>query len=194
MSNPCETVSKSFLPTLRARVAKELISNYGFSQVKAAELLGTTQAAISQYMSKKRGSQIFKEVTNNNLLKIEASKIAKQLEVINEHESFAWKDKLARLIIKKFVPASFVQYGEESFHGMFADYANEIEKLFDAKLLDCIAILHEYDKIASQVPKARKVLKSFLGHMLGAYHFAPKKNIHTSKAFLDVWEARESME
>jgi uncharacterized protein len=35
-------------------LAKELIQKYDFSQTQAAKKLGTTQAAISQYLSSKR--------------------------------------------------------------------------------------------------------------------------------------------
>jgi predicted transcriptional regulator len=36
-------------------VARELIEKYNFTQVAAAKKLGTTQAAISQYLHSKRG-------------------------------------------------------------------------------------------------------------------------------------------
>jgi predicted transcriptional regulator len=39
----------------RAFVAKELIEKYSFTQKQAAKKLGTTQPAISQYLSSKRG-------------------------------------------------------------------------------------------------------------------------------------------
>ena len=52
---PCETVSKNFLPLFRSLVAKELIEQHNFTQIEAAESLGTTQAAISQYIHSKRG-------------------------------------------------------------------------------------------------------------------------------------------
>jgi predicted transcriptional regulator len=55
MSFSCESVARYILPLYRAFVAKELIEKYGYTQVKAAKKLGTTQAAISQYLSHKRG-------------------------------------------------------------------------------------------------------------------------------------------
>jgi predicted transcriptional regulator len=55
MSTSCEYVAKHFLPLYRAFVAKELIEHYGYTQVQAAEKLGTTQPAVSQYLSAKRG-------------------------------------------------------------------------------------------------------------------------------------------
>jgi predicted transcriptional regulator len=55
MSTSCEYVAKHFLPLYRAFVAKILIEKYGYTQIQAAEKLGTTQPAISQYLSDKRG-------------------------------------------------------------------------------------------------------------------------------------------
>jgi len=51
----CEIIAKYILPVFRSLVAKELIEKYNFTQVAAAEKLGTTQAAISQYIHSKRG-------------------------------------------------------------------------------------------------------------------------------------------
>jgi predicted transcriptional regulator len=50
-------------------IAKELIDNYGFSQVNAAKKLGTTQAAVSYYLSEKRGRKNVKQLENNPLVK-----------------------------------------------------------------------------------------------------------------------------
>jgi len=51
----CEAVGRYVLPIFRSLVAKELIEKHNFTQVEAAEKLGTTQAAISQYVHSKRG-------------------------------------------------------------------------------------------------------------------------------------------
>jgi predicted transcriptional regulator len=55
MSLPCESIGRRLLPFFRAHVAKELIEKHGFTQVETAKRLGTTQAAISQYLRLKRG-------------------------------------------------------------------------------------------------------------------------------------------
>lgn len=52
---PCEIVARYVLPAFRSYVAKELIKKHHFTQVEAAQKLGTTQAAISQYIHSKRG-------------------------------------------------------------------------------------------------------------------------------------------
>jgi len=51
----CEVVGRYILPILRSLVAKQLIEKHNFTQIEAAEKLGTTQAAISQYIHSKRG-------------------------------------------------------------------------------------------------------------------------------------------
>jgi predicted transcriptional regulator len=53
---PCEIVVKSVLPALRALIAKELVETHGLKQVEAAEIMGITQAAISQYIRGERGA------------------------------------------------------------------------------------------------------------------------------------------
>ena len=55
MSTSCEYIARSYLPLYRALVAKELIIKYCYTQTQAAIKLGTTQPAISQYLSSKRG-------------------------------------------------------------------------------------------------------------------------------------------
>jgi predicted transcriptional regulator len=55
MSFSCESIARHVLPIYRAYVAKELVERYGYTQVNAAKKIGTTQPAISQYLSSKRG-------------------------------------------------------------------------------------------------------------------------------------------
>ena len=46
------------IPALRRELALSFINDYGLSQKKAAEMLGITDSAISQYLSLKRGNEI----------------------------------------------------------------------------------------------------------------------------------------
>ena len=46
------------IPALRKELAGILIRDYSLTQKKAAEILGITDAAISQYLSSKRGNEI----------------------------------------------------------------------------------------------------------------------------------------
>lgn len=80
MSIICESVARQILPIYRSFVARELIVQHKLNQNQAAKKLGTTQAAISQYINSKRG---VKDIPN--YLKIEpivqsaAEKVAKKM-------------------------------------------------------------------------------------------------------------------
>lgn len=50
-----EMMIQQILPSVRSFVAKELVFQYRLSQTEAAELLGITQPAISQYLNNVRG-------------------------------------------------------------------------------------------------------------------------------------------
>jgi predicted transcriptional regulator len=51
----CDTLVRNLLPPMRAEMVSRLVQKQGLSQSDAAKRLGVTRAAVSQYMSKKRG-------------------------------------------------------------------------------------------------------------------------------------------
>jgi uncharacterized protein len=51
----CEENVWYILPLIRKEFARSLIKDHGLTQRKAAEKLGITESAVSQYVSKKRG-------------------------------------------------------------------------------------------------------------------------------------------
>lgn len=51
----CDTMVRNLLPPMRAEMVSRLVQKQGLSQSDTAKRLGVTRAAISQYMSKKRG-------------------------------------------------------------------------------------------------------------------------------------------
>jgi len=57
MKSPCEIIVWDVLPGIRAALAEELVKN-GISQKEISKILGITPAAVSQYVSKKRGYKI----------------------------------------------------------------------------------------------------------------------------------------
>lgn len=65
------------IPSLRKELAKIFIRDYKLSQKKAAELLGLTESAVSQYLKSKRGKEI--KFTKDELeeIKKNAEKIIK---------------------------------------------------------------------------------------------------------------------
>ena len=73
MGARCETIGKYVLPAFRALVAEELVHTYGLTQVEAAKRLGTTQAAISQYLNSKRA---YKSTTQFNSFRPKIKKMA----------------------------------------------------------------------------------------------------------------------
>jgi predicted transcriptional regulator len=54
MKTPCEFIVWNIVPVIKSEFAKSLVNDLGFNQRKAAEKLGTTEAAISRYISGKR--------------------------------------------------------------------------------------------------------------------------------------------
>ncbi|MEM4523525.1 MAG: helix-turn-helix domain-containing protein, partial [Archaeoglobaceae archaeon] len=56
MKPHCIYIVKYILPALRAHLARELFKR-GFKMKDVAEMLGLTQAAVSQYLSSKRGQK-----------------------------------------------------------------------------------------------------------------------------------------
>jgi len=65
----CEIIVSSILPALRAIVTKNLMEDYGYSQTKAAQVLGISQPAISQYKKEIRGSGVKVLQSNKEVMK-----------------------------------------------------------------------------------------------------------------------------
>lgn len=55
MKTPCEIVVWYVLPTIRREIAKEMVDTYHMKQADVGRIFGVTDAAISQYLKKKRG-------------------------------------------------------------------------------------------------------------------------------------------
>lgn len=86
MKTPCEIIVWNVVPIIRKEFAKNLIENHDFTQRKVANKLGITEAAVSRYVSGKRGVL---EISDDEILKEikeSANRIAKEngLTVIEE--------------------------------------------------------------------------------------------------------------
>ncbi len=55
MKITCEIIVHEILPTLRAAIAKELITTHSLNQGEVARLLDVSQPAVSQYLRQIRG-------------------------------------------------------------------------------------------------------------------------------------------
>jgi len=56
LKTPCEYMHWQGLPIIRKELVNTMINDFGLSQKEAAEKLGVTPAAVSQYLSRKRGN------------------------------------------------------------------------------------------------------------------------------------------
>jgi len=65
MIHPYEIISKSALPAFRAMISKRLVEDYELTQQEAAVRLGVTQASVSNYARKARGTMLDLEVDEN---------------------------------------------------------------------------------------------------------------------------------
>jgi predicted transcriptional regulator len=70
MKTLCELMSLEVLPTVRALIARSLVEVHGLSQQQAADRLGTTQPAISQYKRELRGLKTSMIKNDSELVKI----------------------------------------------------------------------------------------------------------------------------
>jgi uncharacterized protein len=52
----CDTMVRNLLPPMRAEMVSRLINEQGLTQSDAAKRLGVSRAAVSQYISRKRGA------------------------------------------------------------------------------------------------------------------------------------------
>jgi hypothetical protein len=62
MDPQCEIIGKYALPTFRSLLARELVQKHHLSQTETAKKLGTTQAAVSQYLSSKRAQKGIEQI------------------------------------------------------------------------------------------------------------------------------------
>lgn len=86
MKTPCEIIVWSVVPIIRKEFAKKLIENHDLTQRAVANKLGITEAAVSRYVSGKRGAL---EITDDEILeeiKESAKRIVKEngITVIEE--------------------------------------------------------------------------------------------------------------
>ncbi len=87
----CEEIVNNYLPSIRSFIAKRLIKQYGLSQGKAAEKLGTTQAAVSYYQKYKRGAKTSSVLVEKDKLKDALEKAVKEIAESEDRNIFSLK-------------------------------------------------------------------------------------------------------
>ncbi|MCL5092880.1 MAG: hypothetical protein M1128_00205 [Candidatus Marsarchaeota archaeon] len=100
MRMSCENVIKLAIPAIRAAIAEQLISNYGFTQFEIARYLGITQSAVSKYVNNRYSSNI-------NSLKgaIEKSKADKEIisMIVSKKSAAAVSKKIDSIATSKLI-------------------------------------------------------------------------------------------
>jgi predicted transcriptional regulator len=72
---PCEYIVWRLLPVLRKEITRCMINDFGLNEKEAAEKLGVTPAAVSQYLNAKRGKINITDVEVLNEINISAERI-----------------------------------------------------------------------------------------------------------------------
>ena len=75
---PCEYIVWNGLPIIRKEIAVSMIDDYGLSQKETAEKLGISPAAVSQYLSGKRGKMNIVDEELCKQINISAKRIIQQ--------------------------------------------------------------------------------------------------------------------
>ena len=104
---PCEKVARYILPSFRSLIARELIQMHSFTQIQAANKLGTTQAPISQYIHSKRGYRHFEQFEKAiPIMKKTATEVAERIASaeISDSEINIVFCKLCKAIHKEVMP------------------------------------------------------------------------------------------
>ena len=73
------------IPAIRRELAKIFIKEYGLKQKNAAQCLGITEAAISQYLKSKRGTEIkFSEKAMKDIKEAAKEIVEKKKDIMDE--------------------------------------------------------------------------------------------------------------
>jgi len=99
---PCEYIVWHGLPIIRKEIALTMIDTFGLKQKDAAEKLGLTPSAISQYLSGKRGNEedFFNEEFDEEILN-EIKKSAENIINKGEEETIVEICRLCKLLSSK---------------------------------------------------------------------------------------------
>ena len=97
MKTPCEKIVWDVVPVIKKEYAKMMVSQFNCKQKEAAKKLETTEAAISRYISGKRGAL---SITDEEILKEIKTSTAKILKD-NDVNIISEVCKICRLIRSK---------------------------------------------------------------------------------------------
>ncbi len=78
-SSICEVFMSRYLPAIKAAIAKELIERYGYSQLRAAKMVGLKQPELNYILHGKRRSRELNELINNSIFRNIVREVAEKL-------------------------------------------------------------------------------------------------------------------
>ena len=83
---PCEYLLWNLLPAVRKEIAKSMVNDFRLNQKEAAMKLGITPAAVSMYLTDKRGNIKIRDKKIINEIKVSAENIIKDenIDLIEE--------------------------------------------------------------------------------------------------------------
>jgi hypothetical protein len=86
MKFDCQFTVLNILPAYRSIIASELLNKHGFTQLQAADKMGMTQAAISNYQHSKRAKKC-REVLGDDFLVIQSLACESAEKIANNNSS-----------------------------------------------------------------------------------------------------------
>ena len=82
----CEYMVREIFPAVRSIIAKELVDTLGYTQREAAEAMGVTQPAISQYLRNIRGNAKVEMLMSNIRVMEKIKKVTSELHKLSKIE------------------------------------------------------------------------------------------------------------
>jgi predicted transcriptional regulator len=109
MKMPCELIVWYMLPAIRSAIAESMIKDYKLKQTEVAQKLGMTDAAISQYLSSKRGKVVLKDPKVKKFIKDSTKRIING----NQNDIFVETCKICDLLKNtKLLDELYKEYGD----------------------------------------------------------------------------------
>ena len=105
------------LPTVRALIAKKMISEYGYTQKQIAEKMGLTQPAVSQYKRSLRGMKTH-ILLGNEMISDQINTLAKNISTgMSQEEQTEEFCKLCSMILNEGIACEIHKGLDESLSG-----------------------------------------------------------------------------
>jgi uncharacterized protein len=85
MKTTCEIMVQKVLPAIRAELSRTMIFEYRCTQQDVADILELSRAAVSQYVSEKRGAEVdFSEETQKEIRKFASVLLSRDLSTMEK--------------------------------------------------------------------------------------------------------------